>query len=48
LSRVSSTALGGIGANAVADGLCLGDQCGAAVVGVDAVAVLHGGPRCGD
>jgi hypothetical protein len=47
-SRASSTALGGVAADAVADGLSLGDLRGAAVAGVDAVAVLHGGPRCGD
>jgi hypothetical protein len=47
-SRASSTALGGIAADAVAGGSRLGDQRGAALVGVGAVAVLHGGPRCGD
>jgi hypothetical protein len=47
-SRASSTALGGIAADAVADGLSLGDLHSAAVAGVGAVAVLHGGPRCRD
>ena len=47
-SRASSTALGGIAADAVAGGSRLDDLHSAAVAGVDAVTVLHGGPRCGD
>jgi len=47
-SRGPSTALGGIAADAVASGLRLDDLHSAAVAGVGAVAVLHGGPRCGD
>lgn len=47
-SRASSTALGGIAADAVASGSRLDDLHRAAVAGVGAVAVLHGGPRCGE
>ena len=45
-SRASSTALGGIAADAVAGGSRLDDLHSAAVAGVDAV--LHSGPQCGE
>ena len=45
-SRASSTALGGVAADAVASGSRLDDLHGAAVAGMGAV--LHGGPQCGE